>query len=382
MINNIDDLINELKAQDFEYFLNKMLDDLPDDIDKREGSLVYDAIAPCAMVQAERSMDMINYLKQSHIETATGEFLDYFANDKGTAREQATAAKVTASVLDENKNIVTSVAVGDVYASVGADSLMYTVIQKNGDGTYLLQANDKGKNGNMYTGQILPVTPNDSVNIATITDISVPARDEESDEDLRQRLTSPNGYISYAGNVADYVDMITRKAPDVGAVQVYPAWHGGGSVKLVIVGNDFKPASAALINETKEIIDPDGLTGQGYGLAPIGHQVTVTAPALLDVTVTVKVVSDNKVNKDALNEDIKRNIEMYFSVLKKSWAKSNNNHYSLTIYRSQIMAIVLQTNHVVNAELPQLNGNAADINLTFNSEKSELPNLKEVVIND
>lgn len=382
MSDTLDDLIKKLESQDYDYFLNKMLDQLPDDIDKREGSIVFDAIAPCAMVQAERSMDIINYLKQSHIETASGEFLDYFASDKGEVREPATYAKVTASIMDENNNIVTSVEVGDQFASVGADTIMYSVIAQNSDGTYMLQAEEIGSSANLYIGRILPVTPNDSVNIATIKEVSVPARDEESDEELRNRLTSPSSYIAYGGNVTDYQEMVEKNIKDVGAIQIYPSWQGGGTVKLVILDNSFNRASQALQDEVKQTIDPSSDSGMGYGLAPIGHQVTVATPDLLDVTVNVDVVSDNKIDKGVLNKSIEANVKTYFETLKRNWGKRDNNRYSMTIYRSQLMAVILQTNHVVNAKLPLLNGQEKDIVMTFNGDKSQLPNLKDVVIND
>lgn len=83
-----------------------------------------------------------------------------------------------------------------------------------------------------------------------------------------------------------------------------------------------------------------------------------------------------------LNNAIKNSINNYFISLRKSWDKSSNNHYDLTVYRSQILAVVLQTEHVVNAELPKLNGNESDIELTFNNNTSQLPVIKDVVIND
>lgn len=381
-MNNVQDLINDLNSKDFDYYLEEMMEQVPNDIDKREGSIVYDAIAPAAMVMSVRALDMANYLKQAHIETATGEFLDSFASDHGTNRESATYTKVKANIVDDNKNVVTSVDINDTFASVANEPIFYHVVEKNADGSFLLQANDAGSYANQYVGQIIPVTANDSVSWAEITEVSVPAKDAEDDDSLRSRLLSPNSYIAYGGNVADYKKMIEDKLNDVGAVQVYSAWQGGGTVKLVILDNTLNLPTKTLINEVQNTIDPVDNSALGYGLAPIGHKVTVVAPDLLNVSVEINVVSDNKVNKDALNKSITEGINNYFINLKKSWDKSNDNRYDLTIYRSQILAVVLQTEHVVNAELPKLNGNEADIELTFNNNTSQLPVIKELVIND
>lgn len=381
-MNNVQDLIDDLNSKDFDYYLEEMMEQVPNDIDKREGSIVYDAIAPAAMVMSVRALDMANYLKQAHIETATGEFLDSFASDRGTNRESATYTKVKANIVDDNKNVVTSVDINDTFASVANEPIFYHVISKNDDGTFILQANDAGSYANQYVGQIIPVTANDSVSWAEITEVSVPAKDAEDDESLRSRLLSPNSYIAYGGNVADYKKMIEDKLNDVGAVQVYSAWQGGGTVKLVILDNTLNLPTKTLINEVQNAIDPVDNSALGYGLAPIGHKVTVVAPDLLNVSVNIDVVSDNKVSKDVLNNAIKNSINNYFIGLRKSWDKSSNNHYDLTVYRSQILAVVLQTEHVVNAELPKLNGNESDIELTFNNNTSQLPVIKDVVIND
>lgn len=375
------DLITDLEAKDFDYYVDSMLDNVSDDVDKRQGSIIYDAIAPAAMEMANRSTDLINYINQSHVATATGDFLDWHAQDKGTSRELATNTKVTAHIVDDNKNIVTNIDVNDRFASVGADTIFYYVLGKKDNGDYLLQAEIPGTTPNGYTGQLLPVTPNDSINWAEIVEIYAPAKDDESDDSLRERLLSPNNYINYGGNITDYHTMLDN-IKDVGAVQIYPAWQGGGTVKLVILDNDLNPAVDTLLNEVKTTIDPPEESGLGYGLAPIGHQVTVVRPKIFDITITSNVVSDGKIDKSVLNNEIKSSVQNYFNDLRKSWGKDNNNHYSLTIYRSQLLAVILQTQHVVNADMPKLNNNDDDIDLVFNNETSQLPNLKDVIIND
>lgn len=380
-MNNVTDLINELNGRDFDYYLDKLMDNVSDDVDKREGSIIYDAIAPAAMAMAEITLENVNYIKQSHISTASGEFLDYFAADKGTAREPATYAKVTASIVDDNKNIVTNIEAGDSFASLGSEPIFYNVVEKNKDGSYLLRAAEPGTYANQYTGQILANTENDSVDWAEIKEVSVPAKDSESDDSLRARLLSPNNYIAYGGNMADYRKIIAG-IDDVGAAQVYHGRDGGGIVKLFILDNDFNAASKALLNEVKKIIDPADNSGNGFGLAPIGHKVTVLAPEVLSIDISTKVITDGKVSSSVVADNIKNNLATYFETLRKQWSKQTNNNYDMTIYRAQVLAIILQTDHVVNAELPKLNNADNDIDLVFNDDVSQLPVIKDVIIND
>ena len=221
---NPNDLANELEAQNYDYWLNLMLDNVPNDIDKREGSIIYDAVAPAAMVNAQQSLSLANIIRETYIKTAQGEFLDYRAFEHGTSRYEATNAEVKAKFNDDDGNPV-NVEVGDRFASIAESPIFYTVIKSNGDGTAEMQAEEAGTSANSYLGQVLPVTPNDNLAWAEITEITIPARDEENDEHLRARLLNTNSWVAYGGNVADYLNM-TSKINDVGATQVYPTWDG------------------------------------------------------------------------------------------------------------------------------------------------------------
>ena len=46
------DLIEQLQEKNFDYWLELVLSYVPENIDKREGSIIYDAVAPLAMVLA------------------------------------------------------------------------------------------------------------------------------------------------------------------------------------------------------------------------------------------------------------------------------------------------------------------------------------------
>lgn len=379
---NPNDLADELEAQNYDYWLNLMLDNVPDDIDKREGSIIYDAVAPAAMVSAQQSLSLANILRETYIKTAQGEFLDYRAVEHGTSRYEATNAEVKARFNDDDGNPV-NVEVGDRFASIAESPIFYTVIKANNDGTAEMQAEEAGTSANSYIGQVLPVTPNDNLAWAEITEVTIPARDEETDDHLRKRLLNSNSWVVYGGNVADYLDMI-NKISDVGAAQVYPTWAGPGTVKLVIVGNDLKPASAELVHKVKEEIDPEDKTTEGLGLAPIDHKVTVVAPEILKVNVKTKLQLISEDNRTVVENNIKLALENFFTSLRQSWNEINQatmRGYSLIIYRSQILSKIMTVEGVANASLPLLNNQEKDIILTFNNNISQIPFLGEVSLN-
>ena len=378
------ELITEFQNKDYDYFLRKMLDAVPDNIDKREGSIIYDALAPAALVMGQQSLDMANVIKETYIKTASGEFLDYRAIEHGTSRYPATQTEAKAKVLNDKKEPLNNVQIGDKFASIGDSPIFYAVTKVNDDLTVELTAEVKGSSANSYIGQILPVTPNDLLSWAEITEITAPARDVESDDHLRARLLSSQSWIAYGGNVADYLDM-TSKIDEVGAAQIYPIWNGGGTVKVVILNNDLMPASASLVQKVKNTLDPEDKQAEGYGLAPIDHAVTVTAPEELIVNVDISVkLDDTKVTR-YVKDRITKAVESYFQSLRKDWAditQKLGRGYQETIYRSKILSQVMLTEGVINAKLPSLNGRDADIDLVFNNSKSQLPVVGTVTINE
>jgi uncharacterized phage protein gp47/JayE len=378
------ELIAEFQSKDYDYFLRKMLDAVPDNVDKREGSIIYDALAPAALVMGQQSLDMANVIKETYIKTASGEFLDYRAIEHGTSRYPATQTEAKAKVLNDKKEPLDNVQIGDKFASIGDSPIFYAVTKINSDLTIELTAETAGSSANSYIGQILPVTPNDLLSWAEITEIIAPARDVESDDHLRARLLSSQSWIAYGGNVADYLDM-TSKIDEVGAAQIYPTWNGGGTVKVVILNNDLMPASASLVQKVKNTLDPEDKQAEGYGLAPIDHAVTVTAPEKLIVNIDISVkVDDTKVTR-YVKDSINKAIEGYFQSLREDWSDINQRlgrGYEQTIYRSKILSQVMLTEGVVNAKLPSLNGKDADIDLVFNNSKSQLPVVGTVTINE
>lgn len=378
------ELIAEFQSKDYDYFLRKMLDAVPDNVDKREGSIIYDALAPAALVMGQQSLDMANVIKETYIKTASGEFLDYRAIEHGTSRYPATQTEAKAKVLNDKKEPLDNVQIGDKFASIGDSPIFYAVTKINSDLTIELTAEVKGSSANSYIGQILPVTPNDLLSWAEITEITAPARDVESDDHLRARLLSSQSWIAYGGNVADYLDM-TSKIDEVGAAQIYPTWNGGGTVKVVILNNDLMPASASLVQKVKNALDPEDKQAEGYGLAPIDHAVTVTAPEKLIVNIDISVKNDDTKVTRYVKDSINQAIEGYFQSLREDWSDINQRlgrGYEQTIYRSKILSQVMLTEGVVNAKLPSLNGKDADIDLVFNNSKSQLPVVGTVTINE
>lgn len=383
MATTISDLINQLESQDYDYYLEMMLDNVPEDIDTREGSVIYDALAPAATALAEQALNMAEIVRETYVSTADGQFLDYRAAEHGTARIKATKAQVRATATDETGAPLTTVQVGDKFSSIGADPITYTVQSVEDDHSFIMVSDTAGTKANSYTGQILPITPNDALSYAKITAVTVPARDDEDDETLRSRLLQTTPWLAYGGNVADYQAMIDDIV-EVGAAQIYPTWNGPGTVKLVILSADMKLPSAELISDVTKQIDP--APGQGYGLAPIDHTVTVVGPTpvTVDIAATIEVDTAGGYTKQAIQSSVEKAIDQYFDQLVKSWDTpdaATGRSYKMTVIRSQILAKILGVPGITNSSMPTLNGKEEDIALIFNNQTSQLPVRGTVTLN-
>ena len=63
-------------AKTYENILNSLLSRVPNDIDKREGSVIHTALAPAAMELAEVYINIEELLSLLFPDTATGEYLE------------------------------------------------------------------------------------------------------------------------------------------------------------------------------------------------------------------------------------------------------------------------------------------------------------------
>ena len=368
----------------FDYFINSALNNVPDTLDKREGSIIYDAIAPVALDYEALAIELQNALLMSFTQTATDEFLDYRGQEKGLTRKPATYAQVTA-VMTDTIGDPAVVQIGDRFSSEGADPFIYDVTNPDDDGKVVLQCEQLGAAPNHYVGTLLPVTAQTLFGTASITDVSVPARDAETDDDFRARILNTTDSLAYGGNIADYQKMVDE-LQTCGAVQVYPTWDGGGTVKLVIVDNNFDMPSAELIDQVQQAIMPTDTpaVGNGYGLAPIGHTVTVVAPDARTIPVSFTLAVDGTTDYDTAMAGAKQALANYFLDRRKAWGNlaKGSRQYALSLYRSQIMSTIMAVPGVINATSLLLDGVDADVQMKYTRLKSELPELGEVSISE
>lgn len=362
------------------------------DMDKREGSIVYNSLAPVCLELAEAYVKMDILENQLSLLTATGTNLDNRVYEQGLAREQETQAERIGTfkkyqtdengeyVKDENNNKILvdmDIDEGSRFVSPDDSSIIYEFTGKNDGGENILKCETYGTIGNEYVGTILPLTSIPDLVEAKITSTYTPAQDTESDDELRTRAINKLNSLSFGGNIDAYIEKVSS-IDGVGTCKVFPAWQYNGSVLLSVVDSSYNPITESFASKIKEEIDPEEFSGQGVGFAPIGHYVTITTPIKSNVEVKFHLDLKANVNVENVQSECEEKIEEYFNSVRHEFAQNE----TLGIYRARIIDAIVEIPEVLNITNVLLNDTDADIIYTDEAllEHQYLPYVSEVII--
>ncbi|MCK9445030.1 MAG: baseplate J/gp47 family protein [Tissierellaceae bacterium] len=375
-----------LEQYTFEYLIESALSRVPNTIDKREGSIIYDALAPACYELSEYYMRLRRLLQDTFAETANGQYLDLRVAEQGIKRFEATAA-IKKGVFETESGTPLAIEIGSRFSTItDRESLNYIVTapyEVEGQivpGNYQLTCETIGTAGNAYVGNIMPISYIQGLSSAVITDLIVPARDIETDDDLRARYFLALKDKPFGGNIAQYVETL-KNIEGVGEVQIYPVWDGGGTVKCSVIDASFNIITNDFINIIQEQLDPTP-QGTGLGLVPIGHVVTITTPEELTINIAANILLMSGYTKAQVEQPIKEALEAYILELRKAWGTANDfNQYILGVYISRINAAILNVAGVSNVTEITINSLPNDLNLVETAERQELPILGVVTLN-
>ena len=335
-----------------ENILKRMLGNVPSNVDKREGSIIYDALAPTS-IEAELLYALADYfLKNTFGDTADREYLIERAKERGLVPYPATYA--IAKMVSEPPNI--TIPIGSRFSY---DNVNFKVIEQIKDGEYKVECEELGSIGNVPAGKLIPIQYIAGLATAELTEILIPGDDEEDTEDFRARYLNSFNSQAYGGNIADYKEKVNALS-GVGGAKIYPVWNGGGTVKVVIVTSEYKPPTDELIDKVQTELDPVRNSGEGVGIAPIGHFVTVEGAKNSAVAISLTVAVNGELEN--YKEQILKVIDDYFIELNKTWASTKIDtvgeisNKGLIIRTAQIESRILNIEGVQDINHTLLNG--------------------------
>ncbi|MFQ9128362.1 MAG: baseplate J/gp47 family protein [Butyricicoccaceae bacterium] len=246
----------------FDYIMNRMLESVPDTVDKREGSIIYDALAPAAAELVKCYMELDVVMDETFVDTASLQYLMLRCKERGVAIQGETAAVIEGVFTPSSVELTAGL-------RFNCDEVNYVVTEKISAGHYKLEAETLGTVGNKYTGLLLPIQTVNGLDTAQIAAVLIPAEDGDTTDTLREKYYASIDGEAFGGNVADYKDK-TNAITGVGGVKVYPVWNGGGTVKLTIIASDFTAPSTELISKVQTAIDPEGNQAKASALRRSG----------------------------------------------------------------------------------------------------------------
>lgn len=332
------------------------------EIDTREGSMVHIALAASSIESSEVYSFLNAILKDGFADTASRTFLKLRAAERGLTPSEATMA-ILRGVFTPSE---LSLAVGERFTLSG---LNYKVIEKISDGVYKLECETAGAIGNVYFGDLVPIGNVVGLQTAKLTDVIIPGEDEQDTDDFRQEYFDGFETNDFGGNIYDYQKKV-NDLPGVGGLKVYPVWDGAKTVKIVFIDSNFGKPSTELVALTQNAIDPVGHQGEGIGIAPIWHIVTVEGVQEIAINIVTTITYQAGWDYLSTKSYIEAAIDAYLLELRKVWEDTIDylagNDTGLIVRVSQIETRLLDLAGILDIENTSINGVAGNLVIATN----------------
>lgn len=345
----------------FENLMKRALSYVSKDFDKRQGSVIYDALAPFCAELAQMYISLDIFLNETFADTAGRKYLVMRAAERGLSPKEAEYAVVLAEMT------------GNFELSEGArfncDELNYFYTgeweEKDGKRLYRLKCETAGTAGNLTYGTLIPIDNVKGLETAEIYGTAVSGSDAEGTEAFRKRYFDSFESQAFGGNRKDYEEKMLalnnnddiRSNGGVGGVKLYRTPKGGGTVKVVFANNSFEKPTDRLINLVQTAADPAVNGGDGVGFVPIGHSVEVCGVGEKSVDFDLRVDLEDGYIIDDVMGNIENALGDYLKELRSGWADSEN----IVVYKFVAGSRALSVGGVKNVADIKLSNSSGDL---------------------
>lgn len=394
-----------LQDQSADEIHERMLENLPDDIDTSQGNIPWDFTRPSALEKAEFVEFTLNEtIKLIFPQWSYDEWLDYHGEKVNCIRKPANPASGKLSVTGAVGTLIPSgyqfATPADLTASVIFETLESHVLEGEPDGNGQvtnevdIRAVEGGLLGNVAADTIkLMVTPMNGISYITNHEVMTGGVEAEEDGDYVIRvLDAMRNGSSMTGCIADYVRW-GKEVAAVGQVIVDPEWNDpalpekfhytdrkgndrcAGAVRLIIIDSNGLPAN-------QQILDAVYLHIAGVNdydparLMPVGAHLTVEAPAGVKVDISADVLLGDGEDIAAVTKRFKENLAGYWLEVGQEATDDATDHTGY-IRWIQIGAVLAKTAGVKDYAGLAVNGSTGNIAIT----QTQYPVTGEVGLN-
>lgn len=337
----------------YEALLKKKLDAVNPEFDKREGAVIYDALAPNSAEQAQMYLTLDWVLKQMFGDSAEREYLVKIAEDTRGIRPKEATCAVLKAVFN------TEVEIGERFSLNMLDYVVTALISAE-EHSYQVRCETPGTAGNRQFGALIPVRYRNGLTSARLTELLIPGEEQEDTEVFRKRWRDAFRGMAFGGNKADYINKINGIS-GVGGCKCYRSADEmgvttGGHVKCVVISSDFQVPGRELINSVQQKIDPFQ-NQEGDGLAPIGHIVHIMPVTGRQIDVTARITYDTGYSYPDVKSYLEGKIDSYFKELSEKWADEEK----LVVRISRLESELLEIEGIIDIADTKLNGLEANV---------------------
>lgn len=367
-----------------------LLSQIPDTWRKEVGDFPYDMIKPdvAQIMQLEIFQDRT--LQNAFPQYCEDERMDEHMAIRGLTRIEATANKrILSIVADPGVRIPQGYTFTSVVTDEDGNPIEFTADKET---IFLSEeavdvrvtCNLTGSEGNLATGSEFILQP-PIAGVASITDMGtvVMAAERESLDEAWTRILDKAENPDTGGNVHDYerwvVDGFYKEyGVKVGKVLVDMCWDkdngydGRGTVRIVVVDDDYGPLDASVVSDIKEYLDPKAYEGYGYGKAPGGAVVTVITGTPYYIDISASVEYEKNVDRSTVLQQFTELVTDY--VKSRVFNRNEDTKELSPVVYKKIAAILGTLSGVSNYDNLTVNGGTEDIRL----EPYEIPTVRKV----
>ncbi|MBU5486461.1 baseplate J/gp47 family protein [Clostridium sp. MSJ-11] len=275
-----------------------MMDKVPNDLDKREGSIIHDSLAPIALELAMAYSNLDRFLEYTFAQVDTPEeFLEKRVSEIGMYRKQPTQS-IKKGLFYNSENKLIDIPLNSRFS---IDGINYKAIEKIDTGIYKIECEELGSIGNKPAGTLIPIDYIENLATAELGETLNEGQDIEEGESLYNRFTEKIQNPTTSGNSNHYKQW-ALEVNGVGKVKVFPLWNGNGTIKVVIVDSNKKAPSQDLIDKVYNHIEE---------VRPIGSKVTVKGAVEKSINITAKIVLSSGFNIGEVQNEFNKLLDKY-----------------------------------------------------------------------
>lgn len=378
-----------LQGQSAEEIHHRMLDSLPQGIDKSEGNIPWDFTRPAALEKAEMVEFTLNEIvKLMFPQWSYGKWLDLHGEKVNCIRRAANRASGMLDVTGTKGTVIPAGYQFATPAELTSSVLFETTESVNLDGEpdskglvtcqAAIRALDGGLAGNVAEDTVkLMVKPMSGIAYVTNPEPITGGAEAEGDADYLIRiLDAMRSGSSMTGCVADYIRW-GKEIPAVGQIIVDPEWpdpdlpeqfhysdHLGrkrcaGAVRLIIVDSSGLPANKQILDAVYAHIAGDG-PEDIKRLMPIGARLTVIAPEGLTINIAAQIQLEDSAEIETVKERFRKNLAGYWLSVGQEAIDDQVSHLGYVRW-VQVGAILAKTPGVIDYTNLTVNGGAANV---------------------